>query len=162
WLFASQHLAAGGRIAAMLDTTPRANRWRALPHLPDFLASPYARKGLRLVKTVRRQVPVFGKVTALRAVGEGRLEAVLYRRGRARSQRAGALDARPPLPRRALPAGSAVPHPRGRHDRVPMRGGDGAPGARGGRPRRHRAEPAQGLPALRHGAVPGPAVRPHG
>ena len=86
WLFASQHLAAGGRITALLDTTPRANLWRALPHLPDFLASPYARKGLRLVAAVRRQVPVFRNITALRAVGEGRLQTVAYRRGGGREQ----------------------------------------------------------------------------
>ena len=81
WLFARQHLAAGGRIAALLDTTPRANRVRALRHLPAFVRSPYAAKGLRLIAAVRARVRVIGGVTALRADGGARVEAVVYRRG---------------------------------------------------------------------------------
>jgi NADPH-dependent 2,4-dienoyl-CoA reductase/sulfur reductase-like enzyme len=87
WLFAAQHLAAGGAIAALLDTTPRSNFWAAAPHLPAFLASPYARKGLRLLAAVRRRVRVIADVTALRAEGDGRLETVVYRRGRGAEQR---------------------------------------------------------------------------
>src|SRR3546814_8058168 len=40
WLLASQYLAVGGALAAILDTTPAANRPGALRHLPGFLASP--------------------------------------------------------------------------------------------------------------------------
>ena len=40
---------AGGTIDAILDTTPRRNVVRALPHLPGFLLSPYIAKGLALL-----------------------------------------------------------------------------------------------------------------
>ena len=87
WLFARQHLAAGGRIAALLDTTPRDNRGRALPHLPGFLRSPYAVKGLRLIAAVRARVRVIGGITALRAEGDTQLRALSYRRGDGAEQR---------------------------------------------------------------------------
>jgi NADPH-dependent 2,4-dienoyl-CoA reductase/sulfur reductase-like enzyme len=87
WLFAAQHLAAGGALAALLDTTPRSNFWAAARHLPGFLASPYAAKGARLIASVRRRVRVVGNVTALRADGDGRLETIVYRRGDGPEQR---------------------------------------------------------------------------
>ena len=61
----------------------------------------------------------------------------------------------------ALPAGAERSAARGRHDRLPLRGSDGAAGARHGATRLRGAQPDEGLPALRHGAVPGPAVRAH-
>jgi NADPH-dependent 2,4-dienoyl-CoA reductase/sulfur reductase-like enzyme len=79
WLLAAQHLAAGGRIAALLDTTPASNRRAALPHLPAFLLSPYLGKGWRLLRRVRRAVPVTTGVSALRAEGDGRLRDVVWR-----------------------------------------------------------------------------------
>ncbi len=78
WLLASQLLAAGAEIAAILDTAPRANWRRALPHAPAFLASPYFRKGLALLRSVRRRVRVIGGVSALAAEGSGRLEAARF------------------------------------------------------------------------------------
>ncbi|MBL8662065.1 MAG: FAD-dependent oxidoreductase [Candidatus Odyssella sp.] len=78
WLLARQYLEAGAEIAAILDTTPRANRRRALAHAPAFLASPYFAKGLALLRAVRRRVRVIGGVAALAAEGSGRLEAVRY------------------------------------------------------------------------------------
>src|SRR5262249_4950308 len=60
WLLAQQYIAAGAELAAILDTTPRANLRRALPHAPAFLASPYFRKGLALLRAVRRRVRVIG------------------------------------------------------------------------------------------------------
>ncbi|MFI4988215.1 MAG: NAD(P)/FAD-dependent oxidoreductase [Alphaproteobacteria bacterium] len=87
WLLAAQYLRAGGRIAALLDTTPRAN-WRdALPHLPGFLASPYFAKGRKLLAEVKRRVPVIRDVTALSAEGDGRLAAVAFRRAGGREER---------------------------------------------------------------------------
>lgn len=83
WLLAAQYRRAGARIAALLDTTPRAN-WRAAArHLPDFLASPYLAKGLRLLAEARRSLPVFGGIRDLRAEGgaDGRLARVSFRRG---------------------------------------------------------------------------------
>lgn len=41
WRAAERLLNAGARIEAILETTPRSNYARALPHLPRFLLSPY-------------------------------------------------------------------------------------------------------------------------
>jgi NADPH-dependent 2,4-dienoyl-CoA reductase/sulfur reductase-like enzyme len=79
WLLAAQYLRAGIVPAALLDTTPRSSGRRALPHLPAFLASPYLRKGLRLLAEVRRRVRVIGGVEELRAVGDDRLREIAYR-----------------------------------------------------------------------------------
>jgi NAD(P)H-nitrite reductase large subunit len=81
WLLAAQYLKAGGAIAAILDTTPRANWRRALAHAPAFLASRYFAKGLGLVARVRRRVRVIGGVTWLAAEGEERVARVAWRRG---------------------------------------------------------------------------------
>lgn len=77
WLLAAQILRAGGRIEAILDTMPRQNWLRALPHLPDFLLSPYATKGLKLLREVRARVPVI-RVDELEAMGDGRLREVSF------------------------------------------------------------------------------------
>ncbi len=82
WLIAAQHLRAGGRIAALLDTTPRKNRRAAWPHLPAFLASNYFAKGWRLLAQVKRRVRVVRGVSSLRAEGDGWLAAVVYATGR--------------------------------------------------------------------------------
>ena len=79
WLFAAQHLAAGGTIAALLDTAPRGTWRAALPHLPAFLRSPYLGKGLALMAAVRRRVRVIRHVTALAAEGADRLTSVTCR-----------------------------------------------------------------------------------
>ncbi|HJQ56378.1 MAG TPA: NAD(P)/FAD-dependent oxidoreductase [Vineibacter sp.] len=81
WLLAWQYLNAGVSLEAILDTTPRANRRRALPYAAAFLLSPYWRKGLRLLWSVRRRATVIGDVTALRAEGAGKLQEVVYRAG---------------------------------------------------------------------------------
>lgn len=77
WLLAAQILRAGGRIEAILDTMPRQNWLRALPHLPDFLLSPYAAKGVKLLREVRARVPVI-RVAELEAVGDDRLREVSF------------------------------------------------------------------------------------
>ncbi len=81
WLLAAQYLEAGGAIAAILDTTPRANWRHALAHAPAFLASRYFAKGLGLVASVRRRVRVVAGVSWLAAEGDGRVERVAFRRG---------------------------------------------------------------------------------
>jgi NADPH-dependent 2,4-dienoyl-CoA reductase/sulfur reductase-like enzyme len=81
WLLAWQLLNAGSRPDLILDTAPRANIAAALPRLPGFLASPYFRKGLRLLSAVRRRVEVASNVTELRAEGDGRLAEVAWRAG---------------------------------------------------------------------------------
>lgn len=81
WLLAAQILRAGGAIALILETTPKRNWRAALPHLPRFLASPYAAKGLALLARVRRSVKVISGVSHLRASGDDRLRMVAYRCG---------------------------------------------------------------------------------
>ena len=80
WLLAAQILRAGGKIAAILDTTPRRNLLRALPHLPDFMLSPYFAKGLALLREVKAKVPV-RRVASVAAVGDGKLSEVVSDRG---------------------------------------------------------------------------------
>src|SRR5207253_5199088 len=46
WLIAWQYLNAGVSIAAILDTTPRENRWTAARYFPAFLRSPFLLNGL--------------------------------------------------------------------------------------------------------------------
>jgi NADPH-dependent 2,4-dienoyl-CoA reductase/sulfur reductase-like enzyme len=79
WLLAWQFLNAGGKIEAILDTTPRENLARAWPHALGFLFSPYFRKGLALLMSVRGKVPIIRNVTEIRADGDGKLERVSYR-----------------------------------------------------------------------------------
>ncbi len=79
WLLAAQYRRAGTAIEALLDTTPTANWASALPHLPGFLASPYAAKGLQLLREVKRGVKLVRGVTALAANGSERVEEVVYR-----------------------------------------------------------------------------------
>src|SRR5439155_22764400 len=79
WLLARQYLRAGGEIAALLDTTPASNWTAALPHLPDFLASPYVGKGVMLLATIRRRVKGVRHVTELRAEGTATLTEIAYR-----------------------------------------------------------------------------------
>ena len=76
WLLAAQILRAGGKIAAILDTTPRRNCCARPPHLPDFMLSPYFAKGLALLREVKAKVPV-RRVTSVAAVGDGKLSEVV-------------------------------------------------------------------------------------
>jgi len=77
WLLAAQLLRAGAKIEAILETVSRANSLRALPHLPDFLLSPYWSKGLALVREVKARVPVI-PIERLAARGESKLREVDY------------------------------------------------------------------------------------
>jgi NADPH-dependent 2,4-dienoyl-CoA reductase/sulfur reductase-like enzyme len=79
WLLAWQYLNAGARIDAILDTTPHDNRARALRYLPGFLFSPYAGKGMRLLKAVSGRVQVVPQVSELRAEGRDKVESVSFR-----------------------------------------------------------------------------------
>jgi NADPH-dependent 2,4-dienoyl-CoA reductase/sulfur reductase-like enzyme len=79
WMAASQMLAAGAPIAAILDTTPHENRLRALPHLPGFLFSPYVGRAIRMLLAVNGRVPVVPGVMELRASGSEKVESVSYR-----------------------------------------------------------------------------------
>jgi hypothetical protein len=80
WLLAAQILRAGGKIEAILDTTPRRNWLRAFLHLPDFILSPYFAKGLKLLREVRAKAPVV-RADRIEAVGRYRLSEVMFGRG---------------------------------------------------------------------------------
>src|SRR5262249_41457201 len=92
WLLAWQYLNAGVPIDAILDTTARENRTRALRRAAQFLMSSYLTKGVRLLLAVRRRVRVVSNVTELRAEGGDRVEAVAFRTARGTEQRL-AVDA---------------------------------------------------------------------
>jgi hypothetical protein len=77
WLLAAQILRAGGKIEAILDTTPRRNWLRALLHLPDFVLSPYFVKGLKLLREVRAKAPVV-RADRIEARGKDRLSEVVF------------------------------------------------------------------------------------
>ncbi len=80
WLLAWQYLRAGIDIGAIVDTTPRHNRWEALGKLPSALvAGDYLLKGLGLIAAVRRAgVPRYRYASGLVASGDGRFEALEF------------------------------------------------------------------------------------
>ena len=77
WLLAAQTLRAGGKIDAILDTTPRRNWLQAMFHLPDFALSPYFGKGLALLKEVRAKVAIH-RADTIEAVGTDRVREVVF------------------------------------------------------------------------------------
>jgi NADPH-dependent 2,4-dienoyl-CoA reductase/sulfur reductase-like enzyme len=83
WLYASQCIKAGER-PTILDTSPAGNRLRALRFAPAFLASPYVRKGLQLLRDVRAGARVISGVNPLSIEAGERESQVLrikYERG---------------------------------------------------------------------------------
>lgn len=80
-LYMTQLLAAGGRIAGFLDTTPHGRVGAALRHLPQGLGRlGNLTKGLSWSLALRRAgVPIIRHVTELRAEGHGRLQRLRYR-----------------------------------------------------------------------------------
>ena len=78
WLVASQLLAAGVTIDAVLETTPRGRLRAALAHAPGFVASSYFRRGVELARRVRRQTRVVEYVTSLAAEGDGRVAVIRF------------------------------------------------------------------------------------
>jgi NADPH-dependent 2,4-dienoyl-CoA reductase/sulfur reductase-like enzyme len=81
YLLAAQLIEAGANVSAVLDTTPKSNWLKALGRAPAFLTSPYAFKGLRLLRSVQRRTKVVRWVKGLSADGAEELEAVLWRAG---------------------------------------------------------------------------------
>lgn len=79
-LLADQLRRAGTDIVAVLDTTPAGNLRAALPLLPEFLRSPYALYGLKLLATARLSLPVRRNVSALAITGDGRAQGVRFTR----------------------------------------------------------------------------------
>ena len=81
YLVAWQYLNAGVKIDALLETTPPGRMGQALPKVWGFLRSPYLGKGLKLLRAVKAAVPIVRGVTALEALGEGKLQSVRYTAG---------------------------------------------------------------------------------
>lgn len=83
YLVASQYLAAGHDVAAIVETTPGGNRWVALRHLSGMLLSPhYLLKGLSLLAGLKRAgIPHYRGATGLRAEGTHRVEALAFTAG---------------------------------------------------------------------------------
>lgn len=78
YLVAWQYLNAGIVVDAILDTTPAGRLTKALPHAWGFLRSPYLAKGLKLLREVKAKVRIVKGVTALEALGEGKVAQVRY------------------------------------------------------------------------------------
>ncbi len=85
FLVAWQLVKAGAPVQAILETTPRTNTWRALRYLPEVWPEAGALvKGWRWLREIRRHdVPIMSGVSALRCLGQDRVEAVAYRIGMA-------------------------------------------------------------------------------
>ena len=71
-LLAWQYLRAGASIAALVETTPRANLAAALPHFAGALRAPeYLAKGLSMLREIRRAgIPHYRRARGLVARGE--------------------------------------------------------------------------------------------
>jgi NADPH-dependent 2,4-dienoyl-CoA reductase/sulfur reductase-like enzyme len=78
YLLAAQMIEAGATVSAILDTTSKTNWLQAATHGPAFLASPYAAKGLRILRTVQGNTKVVRWVSALSAEGAGELKEVAW------------------------------------------------------------------------------------
>ena len=76
WRLAAQHLDAGVPLEALLVTTPRGQRRRALGKAWNFVLSPDFLPALALERSVRRRVRVITGVAAIVARGTGGVEAV--------------------------------------------------------------------------------------
>ncbi|MCB1478050.1 MAG: FAD-dependent oxidoreductase [Rhodobiaceae bacterium] len=83
FLIAAQYLAAGFKIDAIVETTPRGNLAKALPHLPGaLLNNKYLRKGLAMLASLRKAgIPHYKASTSLVAEGDGQVEALKFTSG---------------------------------------------------------------------------------
>ncbi len=79
-LVACQLLDAGAQVAAIVETSPAANRWRALADAPAALGTPGPLlKGLKMLWRLRRAgVPMYTAATQLRIEGENAARAVSF------------------------------------------------------------------------------------
>lgn len=79
-LVAWQYLRAGISVKAVLDLSPTANLWHAVPHLLKALrAGDYLRRGLKYIVDLQAGgVPIYYGVSRLRANGREQLESVEY------------------------------------------------------------------------------------
>ena len=82
-LVACQLLDAGVALAGIVETSPRANRWRALRHLPAALgASAYLAKGVRMLWRLRQAgIPMYAAATSLRVEGRDAVRSLAFTAG---------------------------------------------------------------------------------
>lgn len=79
FLLAQQVLAAGGRIAALLETTARRSEWAALARLPGPAGWGLLAKGLKLQAELRAAgISWYRRVTDLAIEGESHAEAIRF------------------------------------------------------------------------------------
>lgn len=81
WLLAQQCLAAGVRIAALLDTADGRDLWRAVPALPRALTGKgpaYLLKGLKLQSALRRAGVPIHRAREVEIIGAERAEGVRF------------------------------------------------------------------------------------
>ena len=71
---------AGGEIAALVETTPRQNRWRAAKYFPGMLKAPgLLREGVALLQQIRRRkIPHYQQASSLTAIGSEKLESLRF------------------------------------------------------------------------------------
>ncbi|SCY78246.1 NAD(P)/FAD-dependent oxidoreductase [Desulfoluna spongiiphila] len=79
-LITNHLLELGADIAAVVDTTPKANMMKAAPHMPMALRDiPFLFKGLKMVaKMTRSRVPIHRNGSDINAFGKDRLERVSF------------------------------------------------------------------------------------
>lgn len=78
YLIALQYLNAGVEVTALLDTTPAGRIWSLWSYALDFVASPYFRKGLSLVRNVESRTKVFKAASGIRANGTDKVVSVMF------------------------------------------------------------------------------------
>ncbi len=80
FLLASQYLAAGFKIDAIVETTPNSNLRKALKHIPGALISNrYLRKGLAMLNLLRKSgIPHYRQACELVAEGNNEVEALTF------------------------------------------------------------------------------------
>ncbi|MGI9452848.1 MAG: NAD(P)/FAD-dependent oxidoreductase, partial [Geminicoccaceae bacterium] len=83
YLLATQYLAAGMKIDAIVETTPKGNFWGALKHIPGALISNrYLRKGLAMLNVLRKSgIRHYRQAGDLVAEGEDQVEALTFTAG---------------------------------------------------------------------------------
>lgn len=79
-LVACQLIDADVSVVGVVETSPAANRWRALLHLPAALSAPaYLAKGARMLWRLHRAgVPIYHAATSLRVEGSARAQALAF------------------------------------------------------------------------------------
>ena len=83
YLLASQYLAAGLKVDAIVETTPRGNFRNALKHAPGALISNrYLRKGLAMLNALKKAgIPHYRQARELVAEGTNEVEALTFATG---------------------------------------------------------------------------------